>query len=191
MAPDADVLAAVVVRIPQADQHLRMRLWDYSECKQTGNLTDVCLLPESLSGHRRAGTDSNLGGQGGICVNNCSYETDLTDAPPPKIKRTAEIRWNGGAFPSDPLKLSSKFKGCVIHQNELFNITISSKESGQLLYSPSDVFIAGRQPVQNVILCHWTVIRLLGQRAGAATRSARLSIWSKNQRVLVKIIKRA
>lgn len=31
VAPDADVLAAVVVRIPQADQHLRMRLWDYSE----------------------------------------------------------------------------------------------------------------------------------------------------------------
>lgn len=96
MAPDADVLAAVVVRIPQADQHLRMRLWDYSECKQTGNLTDVCLLPESLSGHRRAGTDSNLGGQGGICVNNCSYETDLTDPPPQKSKGQQRSAGMGG-----------------------------------------------------------------------------------------------
>lgn len=104
---------------------------------------------------------------------------------PPKNQKDSRDPLEWGAFHSDPLKLSSKFKGCVIHQNELFNIPVSSKESGQLLYSPSDVFIAGRQPVLNVILCHWTLIRLLGQRAGAATRSARLSVWSQNRWVLV------
>lgn len=44
------------------------------------------------------------GGQGGICVNNCSYERDLTDVSPPKIKKTAEIRWNGGGFPFRPFE---------------------------------------------------------------------------------------
>lgn len=42
-------------------------------------------------------------------------------------------------------------------------ITAPSKESGQLLYSQSKVFIAwGRHTVLNVIICHWAVIALLG-----------------------------
>lgn len=81
------------------------------------------------------------------------------------------------------LQCGSKFKCCVILQNELLTITASFKESGQLLYSQSEVFIARRQPILNVIICYWAVIELLGHKAMTWSANGRF-IWEPKLRIL-------
>lgn len=88
-----------------------------------------------------------------------------------------------GTSHSVSLQCGSKFKCCVILQNEPLTITASSKESGQLLYSQSEVFITRRQPILNVIICYWAVIELWGHKAMTWSANGRF-IWEPKPRIL-------
>lgn len=71
------------------------------------------------------------------------------------LKSSGQRRSAGtGDFPFRTLQSSAvNSKAASSQQNQRFNIAASSKESGQLLESQSDVFIAERRPVLDVIPC--------------------------------------
>lgn len=66
-------------------------------------------------------------------------------------------------------------------------IKASSEESGQLLYLQSEVFIASRRHILNVIIYHWAVIALLEHKVAVSFVNllAWTAVWCFSQQLRV------